>query len=733
MDGVRGWPSRAARGFCLAAVALLLVAWCARPDAQPDLYFHLACARWILEHGFPRHDVFLQGGAERAFVDPEWLFQLAVAALDALGGARLLGAAKGLAVLLLSWLVLRPIPGLARWALAIPFVVLAGPRFVVRPELVTFLVLAWHLGWRRAPAGRRLGAAAAVQVLWANAHGFALLGPALLGLRAAVAALGGRAWRGWAVAAGVLLGCCALTPYPLGTLGYLPRIALDALGRERLPIAELAAPWSAGWGQPLVLLLVGWCVLSLPLAWIGWRSGRLELDRAGAALALVVLGAPYARTLPLAALGLITLSGPGLALLARGLLRGARRDPAYVALGGLAFLLARATVDDRFHQNPQLDAPAGWGRVEFKAYPEALADWERDPPPEPLFNGFSAGHYLLFAGQRPYICGNLDLYPRSHFAAYRALLDGDPRALGARLSEAGFQSALLDPREHSPLLLEALVADPVWSVRYVGPKAWVFERGPRSSPPRRREPPFPDEARASSVLRGLTLLPRRGIHPRLRLHLARALPALGEGARGLELARGALALAPEDPVVLEAAAELERLFGDPQRAQELASRWVATALSAREAPPAGGVGHGPRRSSRGPRRLRRGPGPGPRPRDRAARAGEPPRSRRGRRGPGRPASGGGALWPRARASPGQLLPRQRSPARGRLPHRRALAPGEHGGRPCPRGRLGSAGGGALPGRGLRSRGGGLPALGRAGPRRRQLARPGRGPGARGGP
>ncbi|MCA8924906.1 MAG: hypothetical protein KDD82_24055, partial [Planctomycetes bacterium] len=539
MDRAPAWGSRAAEKFAALGAALLLVAWCAREDVQPDLYFHLACGRWILEHGFPRANVFLDPSLTHPFVDPEWVFQLLVLALESLGGPRLLGLAKTLAVLALVATVARRLHGPARWALVIPFVLLAGPRFVIRPELITYLGVAWHLGWRAPPRGRALAGAGVAQVVWANAHGFALLGPALCALRALVAATRGRPWRGWALAAGVLTGCCALTPYPLGTLIYLPRVAWDAVGQERLPLAEFAAPWSAGASDPTWLLLLGWTLASAPLAWIGWRSGRLPLDRAAAALAVGALGFPYARNLPLAALALVTLSGPGLErLLARPL--GARsRGPLWIALGLLAFGLARATVDDRFHANPQVDVAPGFGRVDFKAYPEAVAAWREHPLPQPLFNGFSSGHYLIFAGQRPTLCGNLDLYPRSHYEAYRALLDGDPRQFGARLVAAGFRSAFLDPRELSPLLVEALAQDPAWTLRYVGPKALVFVRGAGAAPAAPdAELVFPDEERRGGLLRALTLLPRRGLHPRLRLHLARVLPALGQGERALQLARG---------------------------------------------------------------------------------------------------------------------------------------------------------------------------------------------------
>lgn len=192
------------------AIGVLLVAWCLREDVQPDLYFHLAAGRWILAHGIPHTNVFLAPFPDHPFVDHEWLFQIGAHAAFGLGGAPLLTLLKTLAVAATFGALATACrrggdaPRLIALTLAI---VVAGGRFILRPEVASFLGVAVHLAVLTR-AGARPGRSAflvlpALQAVWGNVHGFALLGPALVGVtlaaagaHAAVAAAGrrGGAW-----------------------------------------------------------------------------------------------------------------------------------------------------------------------------------------------------------------------------------------------------------------------------------------------------------------------------------------------------------------------------------------------------------------------------------------------------------------------------------------------------------------------------------------------------------
>ena len=47
---------------------------------DPDVYWHIATGRWMLvEHAFPRHDVFSHTAAGQPWVNMEWLAQIVLA------------------------------------------------------------------------------------------------------------------------------------------------------------------------------------------------------------------------------------------------------------------------------------------------------------------------------------------------------------------------------------------------------------------------------------------------------------------------------------------------------------------------------------------------------------------------------------------------------------------------------------------------------------------------------
>jgi len=150
--------------------------------------WHLASGRWMIEHRqVLDHDVFsfTSGGVE--WVDHEWLFQILAAALFDLGGAPLLVIMRMLIVAALMLLLVRIgtssglDPPLAL-VLAALCVLAARPRFFLRPELFTLLLLPlvmWLFAQRRHQRWWPLSLVA-VMALGANLHGAILVAPILI-------------------------------------------------------------------------------------------------------------------------------------------------------------------------------------------------------------------------------------------------------------------------------------------------------------------------------------------------------------------------------------------------------------------------------------------------------------------------------------------------------------------------------------------------------------------------
>ncbi len=138
--------------------------------ANTSVGWHLASGRWILEHrSFIHNDPFSFTSGQAPWIDHEWLFQVGAAVAHRIGGGPALVALRALGVgaLALLLLVIGVSSGLSppiALLLSLACVVGARPRFFLRPELVTLLVVpaacwlyltrrerttrAWLAGWR---------------------------------------------------------------------------------------------------------------------------------------------------------------------------------------------------------------------------------------------------------------------------------------------------------------------------------------------------------------------------------------------------------------------------------------------------------------------------------------------------------------------------------------------------------------------------------------------------------
>ena len=225
----RGWIAAA----CVAAIPAV-----AMPVGDPDLWWHLSAARWMVRHRtFPRADwlSFTLPGAP--WTDFEWASQLILYATWL--GAGLLGLWL-LKIFLLSWSgaslfgamkdrgVSAPYraAGLALWSASII------ARSDIRIELFSLALFLWL---SRASFREELRPALAFPLfcVWANVHGAFAYGLLFLGLYAAVefaaSFVGERRARHRARARGLFLGLCAGTvaacvnPYGWGIYGVLWR------------------------------------------------------------------------------------------------------------------------------------------------------------------------------------------------------------------------------------------------------------------------------------------------------------------------------------------------------------------------------------------------------------------------------------------------------------------------------------------------------------------------------
>lgn len=522
-----------------------------------DYWWHLRTGEEIAATGHvPRHDPYSYTKPAARWIDMHWLFQVGLHRLHAAGGHEAVRLAKGLAAtgLLAAVAALggvrrrEPVAGLV-----VALVAATGAsRFLVRPDLVSFLLLAAVLGLlfrHERRGGWAVLGVVPLQLLWANVHGLFAVGLAVCGMALAAELLrpllpGGpvRPRHAARLAAVLAFSSLASLANPNGLAGALfPLQQLGMIGgaetrgvlghaiqelRPSLGLgpAALAPPallaLLAGTGLGLrrrvsafdVLLLVAFAYLALTarrnLALFAVAVGPVAIRNLGAVWEERMAGRWQAAFgLPL--LGAVAAAG---AVLAAGTLSHAWR-----AEGG---------------SHPAI--------TPFQ-YPEAATAWiAREEPSGPLYHRMADGGYLiakLYPEYRVMVDGRLEVYGAEAFAELDVLEGGTPEAFQRLDQRYRFGTALL---HHSFLpdgrLLAWLAGHPDWRLVQLDEVAAVFVReGPGG------ELPWPA---LDTDAEGLFPPLDEGTRPALDLWRRRAririLASLGRHARALQLAEATL-------------------------------------------------------------------------------------------------------------------------------------------------------------------------------------------------
>jgi len=243
------------------------------PGGDPDTYWHLASAKWMVEHGqLLRADVFSSTVNGAPYSVGEWLGELAIY------GSYLLGGWTGIALLratliavgafFITRVALRAAP--APFALAVTALALALSEitWTDRPQLFTFALFPLLLELliaARAGRTRLLFVVPPLILLWTNLHGGYALGLALVAIFAAEAVLTRRNALPFAAAAVLALAASFVDP---GSLG-LGAAAAHATSPPRFIVEE--APPDVLRPAGFVFALFGLVTLGLALA----RGGTL--------------------------------------------------------------------------------------------------------------------------------------------------------------------------------------------------------------------------------------------------------------------------------------------------------------------------------------------------------------------------------------------------------------------------------------------------------------------------
>jgi tetratricopeptide (TPR) repeat protein len=244
LDRWPGWLS-------LGSAALLAIFACFHRVWATDVWWQYKAGEYINNHGWPTVDVFSYTLTNEPWVELRWLFCLAQYWLMEHLGPTSLIVAKTLAVIAAFALVALPVIRRSNRAVTgfvlSAAVMAASLRFLVRPEIVTWLFAALFVfildRYRRGDA-RAIWLLPLLQIVWVNSHTLFIFGPLLIGLALFVTLLGPLA--GW-VGLAAIGGFAFVDSTGLGT-GGLAGLAVAgaaltgaALWRERGRLADATA------------------------------------------------------------------------------------------------------------------------------------------------------------------------------------------------------------------------------------------------------------------------------------------------------------------------------------------------------------------------------------------------------------------------------------------------------------------------------------------------------------
>lgn len=481
--------------LALALAFALLAALAVRQVGSLDAGFQLRAGEYVLEHNaVPDHDPFTYTIGDHAYLDTSWGYQVLLALVHRAGGVAgltLFHAAMVLATfaLVLATMRLDKVGSGAAAALLVLGTLASELRFQVRPELLSYLLLAAvaYLLQRQA-AGRRspLWLLPPLFLVWVNAHGLFVVGWALV----AAFVIGGvvrerrldRRLAGWSLAA-IAVG--PFNPYGWRALVFPLTLAtrLDEDNVFGRTIGEFTSPFKLPTSeqlpfQPWPAFLAFYALVALALVALLPLVRRRRWEAIAIVPPFLWLSSTAVRNIPLFAVA--CLPGIAWALGSRERKPGAtrfarRRAAAKLALALFTAVLCARVVHDAYYLDTRREDRfgLGWNRTALPV--DAVAFANRAGLTGRVLNQLGFGGYLMWA--RPeavFIDGRLEVVGERFYEQYRRILDSQ-RELEAAVAHYGIEWIVF-PYKTGRRLLGRLSRDPHWRLAYVDHLATIFVR-----------------------------------------------------------------------------------------------------------------------------------------------------------------------------------------------------------------------------------------------------------------
>ncbi len=515
----------ASRAIAFPAVAIILL-FLVREISDFDMWFHLAVGKEILAaHSLPTTDQLSLLNLGRPVAAHLWLFQVVAAA-----GYQMIGywwlhgiqlAALGI-TLATVFRSTRPHASAGwTWLLLVAVTIASSERFTVRPELVSFIMIAVY--YARLQQGKYnscadLAVFFILQTIWTNSHGIFIIGPFMAGCYLLASLLPGTSprsrtsVRSLGKLTGITALACIVTPGGWSNIRYSLRLALES--NPLAPrISNSTYEMAPALGEISRTLLPFWFYLFLiaaflltSLAAICYHRKQLSVARLLIGVSLLAASLTGMKNIPVFALVAAPLIAENLSLLDARPLRRA-------LFAALAVVMTTAAIT--WSLRPALSYLATWVPYRFGLgisgdyVPLGLpAFLDETGFTGPIFNSMNLGGFYEFHGyprRIPFYDSRLQDYtPTEVIAAFNTAINASrqPSAWHEMERRFSFAGILLGNPPDDPEaagLLPLVAADPSWRLVYLDHAASFWMRADRQG-----APPAVDEGRIRSLVEAVS-------------------------------------------------------------------------------------------------------------------------------------------------------------------------------------------------------------------------------------
>jgi hypothetical protein len=506
------WSAPRVLGSVFALLVLsLLFAFSFHKVGNLDIGWHLKAGEYIVANRtVPEFDIFSYTATDRPYIDSQWLFQVVVYSVYALFGVYglnlLIVAVLGALFIILFRLVdfnSRPCAAAFFFFLAI---VAGSERFMVRPELFTFLFVAvylyiLHRDWNH----RAVYLLIPFQVMWVNMHGLYVLGPVMV----LCYVVGGLAQRKlplpfeWnkeaspdtrgvyrlAVVFVLMVLVTFVNPYGYRLFLFPLKLFLeisDAANVVKTSVSEMQSPFSGSpaLNREAVMFYKLLAVSSMLTFVLNYR--RVNLPHLFIYTAFLILSVMAVRNItPFAVVSapvaVLNMTGARDTIAALGPLRGRFVGPGLrwgVSAGlvvVIVYYLLSVFSNDYYLRNSRLTR---WGAgLSQVRYPEAAIDFVLENGIKGrVFNNPGLGGYFIWRSyprEKVFFDGRFEVYSYDFFNEYMAVED-DPQRFNPMTDSYGVNYVLYEYTAGPSRFTRYLFRDPRWSLVFCDDVAVVF-------------------------------------------------------------------------------------------------------------------------------------------------------------------------------------------------------------------------------------------------------------------